>query len=69
VPLSKSSLTSLIKAKDDCYGKQGATIKPYCTVPAVAIIHDEGDDRKEATTIRYIIISIKFISDFILLRK
>ncbi|MBN1761778.1 MAG: hypothetical protein JW878_01695 [Methanomicrobia archaeon] len=55
MPLSKSSLTSLTKVKDDCYGKRGATIKPYCTVPAVAIIHDEGDDRKEATTIRYII--------------
>jgi hypothetical protein len=32
---------------------RGLHKKPYCTVPAVCLSYDDGDDRYVATTIRY----------------
>ncbi|HUV80021.1 MAG TPA: hypothetical protein VMW40_04250 [Candidatus Bathyarchaeia archaeon] len=41
MPLSKSSLTSLTKRRMIAMANKGRQPKPYCTVPAVAEIHDD----------------------------
>ena len=54
MPFSKSSLTSLTKRRMITMANRGQQTDPYCTVPAVARIHKDSDDRHEETTIRYI---------------
>jgi len=53
MPSSKSSMTSQIMRRMIIMANGGLHKKPYCTVPAVCLSYDDGDDRYVATTIRY----------------